>query len=336
VRIEPGLAAFPHRELGRTGLMISPIGVGNGSLGVTAESTTDDERDEIAVEALRAAIDAGLNYVDTCPQYRDGDSDRRVGLALADGWRDRAIVSVKVGTHPSRPNDYSYGATLWSMERNLEVLGTDHVEVALFHDPHQMDEILSNGGGLEALERLKDENTIRAMGLAVQNHQFQRQAIESGRFDVLLIPYDYNLIRTTASPNLDLATEAGMGCIVASPYQQGLLAVADPDEANEVRKKTGSWLAREGDLEKARALWNWAHEHGADLRAMAVQFCIREPRIASTLVGPRSASEVLAAIASATTAVPEEHWETLMRLLPNLPDPSPGGEASVGPHPPAM
>lgn len=326
---------LPSRELGMTGFRVGPLGIGNGSLGVTVDAQSEEERDQIAIDVLRTAVAAGINYVDTCPQYRNGGSDRRVGLALADGWRDRVVLAAKVGTHPGRPNDYSYKATRWTVERDLESLATDHLDVVLFHDPHEMTEIMRPGGGLDALEQLKSEKVIRSVGLAVQNQGFQREAIASGRFDVLLMPYDYNLIRTTASPNLDLAAAAGMGCVVASPFQQGLLAGDHPDQANRVRELTASWLAREGDLKRARVLWAWSLEREIDLRALAVQYCIREPRIATTLVGPRSSTEISEVIQSARVPIADEHWQALEELLPTLPPPSPGGEAATGPHPPS-
>lgn len=328
--------SFSSRELGSTGFRVGPLGIGNGSLGITVDAQSEGEKDGIAIEALRTAVRAGITYVDTCPQYRDGASDRRVGAALGDGWRQRVVLGAKVGTHPARPNDFSYEGTRWTVERDLESLATDHLDVVLFHDPHEMKEIMRPGGGLDALEQLKVDGVVGAIGLAVQNHGFQRVAIESGRFDVLLMPYDYNLIRTTASSNLDLAAAAGLGCIVASPFQQGLLAGDHPDEANRVRKVTASWLAREGDLARARMLWAWALEREIDIRALAVQFCMREPRIATTLVGPRSAVEISEVIQSATAPIAEEHWKALDELLPTLPPPSPGGEAATGPHPPVI
>lgn len=325
----------PPRNFGHTGLVVSPLGIGNGSLGCTETAKNEAERDANAVEALRAAISAGITYVDTCPQYRDGASDRRVGIGLSDGLRESVVLAAKVGTHPDRPGDFGSEAVAWTIERDLEALQTDHLDIVFFHDPDTMHDILRPGGGLDQLEDLKSRGTIGAIGLAVQNHDFHRTALASGRFDVVLLPYDYNLIRRTAEPILDQAKELGVAVVNASPFQQGLLAGTDPDEANRVRLATNSWPARPGDLACARILWQWSREREVDLRALALQYCMREERIATTLVGPRSRGEIDEVVASANTPIGQEHWDALGELLQRLPAPSPGGEASVGRHPPA-
>ena len=322
------------RPFGSTGLTVSPIGIGNGSLGCTEGAPDDAARDLEAVASVQAAIAAGITYVDTCPQYRDGNSDRRVGMALADGLRERVVLAAKVGTHPDRSGDFTAEAVAWTVKRDLEALQTDYLDVVFFHDPDSMYDILRAGGGLDSLQRLKERGTIGAIGLAVQNHSFQRMALATGRFDAVLLPYDYNLIRRTAEPLLDLATQANVAVVNASPFQQGLLAGIDPDEANRVRLATASWPARTGDLACARLLWQWAREREVDLRALALQFCLREPRIATTLVGPRSRVEIDEVIASANVHISDEHWTALDELWERMPQPSPGGEASTGRHPP--
>lgn len=325
----------PLRSFGATGMVVSPLGIGNGSLGCTESAADGAERDAHAVDALHAAISAGITYVDTCPQYRDGESDRRVGMGLSNGLRDTVVLAAKVGTHPDLPGDFGGKAVDWTVERDLEALQTDRLDVVFFHDPDDMNDILRPGGGLDHLETWKARGTIGAIGLAVQNHSFQRMAMATGRFDAVLLPYDYNLIRRTAEPILDRAAERGVAVVNASPFQQGLLAGTNPDEANRVRLATNSWPARSGDLAVARILWQWSREREVDLRALAVQFCMREERIATTLVGPRSRSEIDEVIASANTPIDQEHWDELEDLLDRLPAPSPGGEAAVGKHPPA-
>lgn len=322
------------RPLGRTGIRVSPIGIGTGSLGADPAVADPDAVDELAVATLRTALRAGLNYIDTAPGYRGGASDRRVGIALRDGWRDRVVLATKVGSHPARPGDMTGDAAAWVIEQSLEVVGTERIDIALVHDPSAMDPVLETGGAVAALERLKEEGKVRAIGLGVQNHEYLRIAIESGRFDVIQTPYDYNLMRTSAEHLVDLAAERGLGVINASPFLAGLLSGVDPDEIVAIRAATGMWKLRPRDVRRARRIWEWARDRDADLRALAMQFCLREQRIATTLIGPRRPSDVVEDIAAATKPVPDEDWDTLADALPTFPASAPGGEAAVGPYPP--
>lgn len=327
-------ALLGRRTLGRTGIRVSPLGIGTGSLGADPAVDDLDAVDELAVSTLRTALRAGLNYIDTAPGYRGGDSDRRVGMALRDGWRDRVVLATKVGSHPARPGDMTGEAAAWVIEQSMDVIGTGFIDVALVHDPSAMAPILEKGGAVAALERLKEEGKIRAIGLGVQNHEFLRIAIESGRFDVIQSPYDYNLIRTSAQHLIELAAERGLGVINASPFLAGLLSGVDPDEIVAIRAATGMWKLRARDLGRARRIWQWARDRDADLRALAMQFCLRERRIATTLIGPRRPSDVVEDIGAATQLVPDEDWDALEKALPTFPEPAPGGEAAVGPYPP--
>ena len=174
----------------------------------------------------------------------------------------------------------------------------------MVHDPENMTPALVPGGDLEALEQLKDEGIIRAIGIGVANPHHLQRALDSDRFDVILIPYAYNLLHTTATSLLRRAAERNEGCINASPFQMGLLAGLDPDDVNRRCVAGGALPVPTDDLVRARTIWRWAQQHGADLRALAVQFCLRQPDVATTLLGPRTATEVEEDIAAALTPIP--------------------------------
>ncbi len=327
------MADLPRRTLGRTGFTVAALGLGAGWIG-EVPGVADDERNELAVAAVRHAITLGIDYVDTSPSYRGGASERRVGLALAGGWRDKVRLATKAGTHPARSGDYSEAAVSWTVEQSLRVLDVRMIDVLLVHDPDDMAPVMARNGAVDALERLKAQGVIGAIGIGVQNHAHLRLALDSGRFDVIQTPYDYNLMRTSAEPLLALAELRNVGCINASPFQQGLLAGADPDLEVARRTETGGSTIRTADLERARLLWHWAQEQRADLRALAVQFCMRESRIATTLIGPRTSEEVEEDVRAASEDIPDEQWQALMALLPTLPPAAAGGEVSIGSLPP--
>jgi D-threo-aldose 1-dehydrogenase len=305
---------LPRRMLGRTGFEVAALGLGTGWIGKALGADPEAE-DALAVAAIRHAIALGLDYVDTAPSYWGGASERRVGLALKDGWRERVRLATKVGTHPARYGDVDGDAIKWSLEQSLRVLHTDVLDVALVHDPQDLEPVMAPGGALEALEQLKQEGVIRAIGLGVANHQQVQCAIDSDRFDVILIPYAYNLLHTTATPLLRRAARYNVGCINASPFQQGLLAGLDPDEVNRRSMAAGALPVPLDDLERAHAIWRWTNEHGVDLRALAIQYCMRQPGFATTLIGPRTATEVEEDILAAVTPIPADHWQSLQEQI---------------------
>lgn len=339
--------SLPRRRLGRTNLQLTVLGVG-GWLGLLTKpviqrseftvpaalwdtiSTDRAAKEAAAIEAVRRAVELGINFFDTAPMYGNGESERHLGLglkALSPEERARVYVSTKVGTHPERPHRYEADSVHWSLEQSLRVLFTDHVDIVHVHYPlndEHMDQILGPGGAVEALEDLKAQGVIGAISLGSRPHRFMRRAIESGRFDAVMSPYDYNLIRASADPVIDLAAKCGVGMINASPYNAGLLAGIDPDLAAARRPPDFA-----GDLDRALALWRWSQERQVDLGAVAMQYSLRDERIAVTLAGPRDAAEVEANARHATTPLPPGIWDDLDDFLKTLGPWTPGGEAGV-------
>lgn len=323
---EMSQSTLPRRRLGRTNYEVTVYGVG-GWLGLLDDPlATPSQREAAAIAAVRRAVDLGVNYFDTSPAY--GPAERHLGLALRElskEERGRLRVATKAGTHPERPFRYNGDSIRWSVEQSLRVLFTDRVDVLLVHDPRtdlEMDQIMAAGGALEALEGLKAQRVIGAIGLGVRTHRFLRRAIESGRFDVILTPYDYTPLRDSAAPVIELAAARDLGVINGSPYMAGLLAGLDPDVAAG-RRSPETPLA----LERARKLWRWCRERDLDLGAVAMQFSIRNPRVAVTLAGPRTAAEVETNIAHATASIPAAIWDELEAFLGSLGPALPGGEA---------
>jgi D-threo-aldose 1-dehydrogenase len=300
------------------------LGVG-GFIGALIDDTASDtQRQDAAIAAVNRAIDLGVRYFDTSPAY--GTAERYLGAALstlATDVRDQLTVSTKVGTHPDRRNTYGADDVRWCYETSHGLLG--RIDIVFVHDPvndGHMDQILAAGGAFEALEELQAAGQIRGFGLGVRNHRFLRRAIDSGRADVILPSYDYHPIRRSLAPVLDAAATTGVAVVNGSPYQAGLLAGINLDEAAQRRPPN------DADLARARAVVDWCRGRGVDVGALAVQFSLRDPRITATLVGPRTVDEVESGLRHATEALPEDVWADLEALLSDLqPPPAAGGEA---------
>ena len=285
------------RVLGRTGLEVTSLGLGGARIG--GVDVTDDE----AVETVHRAITLGINYLDTSPLY--GESERRVGLALSDGWRDKIYLATKTGTHPKWRGDYSASGTRRSVENSLDLLGTDYLDICLVHDPSSMDPVLEKGGALDELQRMRDEGLIGYIGLGVREHEFHKRAIETGIVDVILTYLDYTLISQTANDwLLSFAFEHDIGIINGSPIAAGRLSGLEPDISSGSPEDS-----------KAHMLWKWSIENNVNLLNLAIQFCLGQQLIATNLTGSRNVIEVEENFNAATTSVPDDVWKQLETLL---------------------
>src|ERR1700756_5559494 len=144
----------PHRPLGKTGALVSCLGVGGYHLG-----SIQEEKD--STELVARALDAGINFFDNCWEYHDGVSEERLGNALK-GKRDQAFVMTKVCTH-GRGKDIA----MQMLDQSLRRLQTDHLdlwqihEVIYYNDP---DLIFRPNGAIEALAEAKKSGKVRFVG----------------------------------------------------------------------------------------------------------------------------------------------------------------------------
>lgn len=287
------------RRLGRTELQVTSLSLGGARIG--GSNVTDDE----AIETVRRAITLGINYIDTSPLY--GESERRIGLALADGWREKIYLATKTGTHPQWRGDYSASGTRRSVENSLKLLGTDYLDVCLVHDPSNMDPVIAENGALETLQKMREEGLVKFIGVGLRQHEFHEIAIETGMVDVILTFLDYTLVRQTANAwLLPFASEKDIGVINGSPIAAGLLSDLEPNVDER---------PPEGEI--AHKLWQWASDNDLSLLNLAIQFCLCQPLIATNLSGSKNVTEVEQNFAAATTPVSDEVWEEYKNRFTN-------------------
>ena len=323
-------AVLPRRKLGRTGLEVTVLGLGGAFLGAARDRDNPAaERAQIATAVVRAAVDFGINYIDTSPLYQNEVAERSLGVALgalSAEQREKVRVSTKVGTRMGMVWHYDRESVHRSLAISREALGRDYLDIVFVHDPasdEHMDQILGAGGAAEAIAELKAAGTVGALGLGVRNHQWHRRCIEDGRFDVVLLPYDYSPARDTARALIELARQHDIGVVNASPYLRGLLAGPDP----AVQARYGSQEPR--DVERAAAVYAWCRERGVDVGALAVQYSTRNRGIGATLVGSRTVAEIAASFRHATAALPHGVWDEFEAAAVRFPAAAPGGEAGI-------
>ena len=150
-----GLEILERRTFGSTPLMVPPIAVGCAPMGNMVDTFLYAVTEEDAVATIREAMAGPINYIDTAALYGDGESERRVGLAIKElgGLPDDAVLQTKQGRDP-QTNDYSGETVKRRMERSLQLLGVDRVDIVYLHDAEwtTFEEAMAPGGPVPVLQ----------------------------------------------------------------------------------------------------------------------------------------------------------------------------------------
>jgi predicted aldo/keto reductase-like oxidoreductase len=145
--------SVPTRTLGRSGERVSMVGLGGYHIGMQS-----DEQESIRI--IRTALDSGINFLDNCWDYNDGQSEVRMGKALRDGYRQKAFLMTKIDGRMKK-------AAAQQIDESLGRLQTDHIDLLQFHEvirDSDPDRIFASGGGMEAALEAKKQGKIRYIG----------------------------------------------------------------------------------------------------------------------------------------------------------------------------
>ena len=282
-----------YRTLGRTGLRVSVIGLGT----MVHAGHFGPMKDEESLSAIEAALDLGVNFIDTSDAYGAGYSETLLGKALK-GKRDKVILATKGGNVMVGPNrgktDFSADYIGRVMEESLKRLQTDHIDLYQLHNPSV--EVIRNGDVWELLERRKKEGKIRHYGVSINKIEEAAAAIEGGRCETVQIEYNL-LVQGPADTVFPFAKEANVGIIARAPLRRSLLAgkltAADQErfQGEDVRARSfaGDVFAKE--LKKVEAL-RFLEKPGKSLAQAAIAFCVADPAVGVVIPGARDAKQL--------------------------------------------
>ena len=202
--------------LGKSGIQISPVVMGTWQAGKEMWAGIDDAE---SVRAIQAAVDAGINAIDTAEAYGKGHSERIVGRAVQ-GIRDKVVLATKVF-----PNHFKYDQVLHSCEKSLKNLGTDTIDLYQLHWPSgsfgtktvPIEETMS------AMNKLKDQGKIRAIGVSNFSSKQIETAAAHGTIDSLQPPYSL-FWRQIEAHELPYCAQNNIAVLAYSSMAQGILA----------------------------------------------------------------------------------------------------------------
>jgi aryl-alcohol dehydrogenase-like predicted oxidoreductase len=317
-----GPAATDAVPLGRSGVTVSRIGLGTGSIAGLFSPVAGD----VAAATLRTAWDAGIRYFDTAPHYGPGHAEERLGAfltGLGPELMREAVVSTKVGrllvpgrSAPgtdgfhngaalARRWDYSREGVYQSLSDSLERSGLDRFDVVLIHDPddHWTEAV---DQAYPALARLRDEGAIRAIGVGMNQAEMLTGFVTETDLDCVMVAGRYTLLdRRAADELLPLCRRRDVAVLVAGVLNSGVLAGPDPGSHFDYAP------APEPVLAQARRMAERCAAYDVPLAAAALQFPLRNAEVTGIVLGARSPAEVTADLAMAEMEIPDALWEEL-------------------------
>jgi aryl-alcohol dehydrogenase-like predicted oxidoreductase len=290
-----------YRNLGNTGVKVSPLCLGAMMFGAWGNPDHDD-----GVAVIHRALDAGINFIDTADVYSRGESEEIVGKALAGGKRDNVVLATKVhGTMGEDPNEFG-NSRRWivrEVENSLRRLGTDWIDLYQIHRPEDDTDIDETLG---ALSDLVHAGKVRYIGSstfpASRIVEAQWVARERGRerFVCEQPPYSI-LVRGVENDVFPTCHRYGMGVIPWSPLAGGWLSgryrlgqdVPSSHRADRIPARYDLSLpGNQRKLEAADALAELAEEAGISLIELALAFVIRHPAVTAAIIGPRTMEQL--------------------------------------------
>ena len=267
------------RDLGQTGMKISHLSFGASSLGSVFRETNEKE----SFEAVEAAIEGGINFIDVSPYYGHYKAETVLGKALRNIPRDKYYLSTKVGRYGKdgvNTWDYSAKRVTDSVYESMERLGIDHIDLINVHDiefqaalPGGLQKVVDET--LPALFELRDKGVVSHVGitdLQLQNLKWVVERCEG--VESILNFCHYTLNDDALADYAGFFEQHGVGIINASPLSMGLLS----------QRGVPCWHPAPKPLVKAcQKAAEYCREQGYPIEKLAVQYAVSNSRIASTL-----------------------------------------------------
>ncbi len=317
---------FEKRQLGRSGVLVTPLSFGGGPIG----HLKDRDADAIARASVDTAWAEGVRYFDTAPLYGLGESERRLGRALANRSRDDFVISTKVGRllrHPAGQGgiddapareivfDYSREGAEASFEESFERLKLGRIDILLIHDIDRWTHgdrqpqffAAALDGAYRMLVDLKAQGLVRAIGLGVNEWRVCRDFVERAPIDCVLLAGRYTLIeQEPAREFLPFCLERSLSVIIGAPFNSGILATGAIAGALYNYAPAPQHL-----LDRVSTIEAVLRRFDVPLAAAALAFPLRHPAVAAVIPGIMNPSQATAAAAALRHPIPDDAWSAL-------------------------
>jgi aryl-alcohol dehydrogenase-like predicted oxidoreductase len=268
-----------RRPLGTTGLDLPILSFGASSLGREFRQVELED----ALDSVHAALDCGLNYIDTSPYYGRGMSEVLLGIALQDVPRDSYVLSTKLGRYAPRYFDFSAKRVAESVDVSLERLQTDHIDIMFCHDIEfvEMQQIVDET--LPALRREQEQGKVRFIGVSGYPMKMFRFILDQTDLDVVLSYNHYTLQNTQFADLVPYLQQKDVGIINAAPFSARLLSNSPLPPWHKATPEVRA---------AARRAAEHCAKHGSDIARLALQFSVANPDMTTCVTGSANPERV--------------------------------------------
>ncbi len=291
-----------YRELGSTGLKLPVLSFGASSLGQEFRQVDVSE----ALKSVHAALDVGMNFIDTSPFYGRGMSEVLLGVALRDVPRDSYLLGTKLGRFDANHFDFSARRVVESIDVSLHRMGVDHLDIVLCHDIEfvEMSQIVDET--LPALRKMQQQGKVRFVGISGYPMNIFRYVLDRSDLDVVLSYNHYTLQNTMFGDLVPYLKEKNVGIMNAAPFSARLLTSAPLPPWHKA-------------TEEVRKIARQAAEHctsrGTDIAQLAVQFSIANPDMTTCVTGSANPDRVRQWAKWAEQPIDEELLGEVLEIL---------------------
>jgi D-threo-aldose 1-dehydrogenase len=304
---------------------ISKLALGTAPLGGLFTAVSDEQ----GQATVLAALDSGINFIDTAPLYGHGNAERMIGSALSK-TNKKYVISTKVGRVLKKfapeeiagkvdglaafigvdPTifpviDFSRDGILRSIQESLERLNISSIDIALIHDADdRIDEAIKNS--YPVLDELRSQGVIKGIGVGMNICSYATKAVKEMDLDVILIAGRYSLLDQSAQEVLfKECLKKQTGVMVGGVYNSGVLANPTPESTYNYVPVTPEILSKVKQIQALLLGFD------ISLTAAAIQFPLRHPAVTCVLTGSRSVTELNANIKDFDQTIPDAAWKAL-------------------------
>ena len=299
--------------LGRTGLEVSRLCFGLAPIGDMPDTYGHSVSVEQAHATVRAMFDSGENFLDTSRNYGMGRSEQRIGDVIKErgGLPQGFVVSTKLD-RDMETLKFDAGRARRSIEESLKALNLDRVQILHLHDPEyasSLADVTGPKGAIAELFRMKEEGLTQAVGLAAGRIDIMFPILREWDFDTLITHNRFTIVNRNAEEMMDYAQSKNIAVLNAAPYAGGVLAKGTANHQRYVYQQ-----ASPGMLAPVARIEQVCARHNIPPGAAALQFSMRDARVASTVIGVSKPERIAQTREWANFPIPQAAWDELLAL----------------------